>query len=110
MEFLTRLEEAILIAILRLGDDAYGVSINNEVSIISGKTYTLGGLYFSLDQLVRKDILRKRVGGATTKRGGRSKTYYSLTQQGKEALEAVKKHQIHLWDALTGLNSGNKTD
>ena len=105
MDFLTRLEEAIMIAVLRLGDDAYGVSINNEVANISGRSYTLGGLYFALDQLVRKDFLRKRVGGATTKRGGRSKTYYRLTTAGREALLAVRDYQRQLWESVPGNGS-----
>jgi len=100
MELLTRLEEAILISVLKLGDDAYGVPINREVSRIFDKSYTLGGLYFALDQLVRKEYLMKRTSDPTPRRGGRGKSYYRLTPEGKEALEAVQKHQIKLWNAV----------
>lgn len=107
MDLLTRLEEAILIAILKLKDDAYGVPINREVSKIFGKTYTMGGLYFALDQLVRKEYLMKRSADPTPKRGGRSRSYYRLTPEGKEALEAARQHQIELWKAIPGLNNGS---
>jgi DNA-binding PadR family transcriptional regulator len=107
MELLTRLEEAILISVLKLGDEAYGVPINHEVSKIFGKKYTLGGLYFALDQLVRKEYLMKRCSDPTPKRGGRSKSFYRLTPEGKEALEAVKKHQVRLWDNVPGFIKGN---
>ena len=100
MDLLTRLEEAILIAVLKLGDNAYGVPINREVSKIFGRTYTMGGLYFALDQLVRKEYLMKRSAEPTPKRGGRSKSYYRLTLEGKEALEATRQHQIKLWEAI----------
>ncbi len=100
MELLTRLEEAILIAVWRLGDEAYGVAINREVSRMFEKDYTLGALYFALDQLVRKEFLGKRQGESTAKRGGKSKTYYRLTPEGKEALDAVRAHQERLWKAL----------
>jgi DNA-binding PadR family transcriptional regulator len=100
MDLLTRLEEAILVAVLKLGDDAYGVPINREVSKVFGRTYTMGGLYFALDQLVRKEYLMKRSADPTPKRGGRSKTFYRLTPEGKEALEATRQHQIRLWKSV----------
>jgi DNA-binding PadR family transcriptional regulator len=100
MDLLTRLEEAILIAVLKLGDNAYGVPINREVSKIFGRNYTMGGLYFALDQLVRKEYLMKRSAEPTPKRGGRSKSYYRLTLEGKGALETTRQHQIKLWEAI----------
>lgn len=107
MDLLTRLEEAILIAVLKLKDSAYGVPINREVSKIFGRTYTMGGLYFALDQLVRKEYLMKRSAEPTPERGGRSRAYYRLTLEGKEALEATRQHQIKLWEAVPELSNGN---
>ena len=106
MTLLTRLEEAILVAVLRLEAEAYGVSINREVSAIFGKSYTLGALYFALDQLVRKDLLGKREGQPTAQRGGRSRTYYRVTPEGGEALAAVRRHQERLWQAAPGFFAG----
>lgn len=100
MDLLTRLEEAILIAVLTLKDDAYGVPINREVSKIFGKTYTMGGLYFALDQLVRKEYLIKRSADPMPKRGGRSRSFYRVTPEGKEALEDARRHQILLWKTV----------
>ncbi len=107
MELLTRLEEAILISVLKLGDEAYGVPINREVSKIFDKTYTLGGLYFALDQLVRKEYLMKRTSDPAPKRGGRSKSFYRLTPEGKEALAVVQKHQVRLWNNIPEFIAGN---
>lgn len=107
MDILTRLEEAILIAVLKLKDNAYGVPINREVSKIFAKAYTMGGLYFALDQLVRKEFLVKRTADPTPKRGGRSRSYYRLTPEGKEALEATRQHQIRLWKAIPELSDGS---
>jgi PadR family transcriptional regulator PadR len=104
MDLLTRLEEAILISVIKLRENAYGVPINREVSRIFGKTYTMGGLYFALDQLVRKEYLAKRQADPTPKRGGRSRTYYRLTPEGREALEAARRHQIALWKAVPEFN------
>jgi len=107
MELLTRLEEAILISVLKLGNEAYGVPINREVSNIFGKKYTLGGLYFALDQLVRKEYLMKRSSDPTPRRGGRSKSFYRLTPEGKEALGAVRKYQVRLWKNVPEFMTGN---
>ncbi|UCE40243.1 MAG: helix-turn-helix transcriptional regulator [Candidatus Aminicenantes bacterium] len=107
MDLLTRLEEAILIAVLKLKDNAYGVPVNHEVSKIFGRTYTMGGLYFALDQLVRKEYLKKRSANPMPKRGGRCRSYYRLTLEGKEALEAARQHQIQLWEAVPELGKGS---
>jgi DNA-binding PadR family transcriptional regulator len=107
MELLTRLEEAILVAVLKLKDNAYGVPINREVSKIFGRAYTMGGLYFALDQLVRKEYLIKRSADPMPKRGGRRRSYYRLTLEGKEALQAAHQHQIKLWEALPEFRNGN---
>jgi DNA-binding PadR family transcriptional regulator len=106
MELLTRLEEAILIAVVCLEDEAYGVSINREVSRIFEKSYSMGALYFALDQLVRKEHLGKQDGEPTPQRGGRSRTYYRLTPEGRQALEAVRRHQERLWRAVPGFSTG----
>ena len=89
---------------IKLKNEAYGVPINQEVSNIFGRTYTLGGLYFALDQLVRKEYLMKRSADPTPKRGGRSRSYYRLTLEGKDALEAARKHQIKLWNTIAEFN------
>jgi len=91
MEIVTRLEEIILIAIWKLKENAYGVSINMEVSKIYGKDYTMGSLYFALDQLYRKELVYKKSGNPTSERGGRSKVFYSLTDEGKNALVKVNE-------------------
>jgi len=100
MDIVTRLEETILIAILRLGNEAYGVTINKEVSRSLNKRYSMGALYFSLDQLLRKGYVTKVTRNVYRKRGGRSRTYYNLTNRGKKALHEARTHQKSLWDGV----------
>jgi DNA-binding PadR family transcriptional regulator len=100
MEIITRLEEIILLAIWRLGDNAYGVTIHKEVSQLTGKTYTMGSLYFSLAQLHRKKYIQKTVSDPTPERGGRSKVFYSLTPSGAGSLQAVRELEESLWDGV----------
>ncbi len=100
MNIITRLEEAILIAIWRLEDNAYGVTINKHVSRSSKKNYSMGALYFSLDQLLRKGYVSKTTKQFYHEKGGRSRTYYSLTEDGKRALQEVKAYQKSLWKGI----------
>ena len=73
MKEITVLEEIILTTIFRLKEEAYGVSIRRTVSEITKKDIIYGTLYNTLDQLLRKDYVRKRLGKPTPQRGGRGK-------------------------------------
>ncbi len=101
LNLLSRWEEVYLLSILELEDNAYGVSIKKTVSEKTGKELSYGGLYFSLGQLVKKGYVIKKTGEPTHKRGGRRKYYYSLTEEGTKALQAVYEHQKSLWKGKT---------
>lgn len=100
MKIITRLEEAVLISIWRLKDEAYGVTINKEVSKRVKKSYSMGALYFSLDQLLRKGFVGKTLINLRRETGGRSRTYYTLTEDGKKALQEVRNYQESLWKGI----------
>ena len=104
MDLTTRLEEAILIAIWSLRDEAYGISVNKWVSRITGKDYTMGALYFALDRLFRNGYVNKIVKNVSQEKGGRSRTYYRLTPKGKKALQEVRDYQISLWSGIPELS------
>ena len=75
----------ILLAILRLGDEAYGVTIREELERETSRTLTLGSVYKTLGRLERKGFLQTRVAPPTKERGGRRKKLYSLTATGRGA-------------------------
>ena len=100
MNIITRLEEAILIAIWRLKDNAFGVAINKQVSGSLQKKYSMGALYFALDQLLRKGNVNKTIRHFYHEKGGRSRTYYTLTENGKKALWRVRNYQKLLWEGI----------
>lgn len=103
MNLTTRLEEAILIAIWSLQEDAYGISVNLWVSQITGKNYTMGALYFALDRLFRNGYVNKITRNVSQDKGGRSRTYYRLPPKGKRALQEVRDYQISLWSGIPEL-------
>ena len=100
MKLLSRSEESVLIAIWRLKDNAYGVSIRELVSALTGYEWTFGAIYIPLDKLTRKGYVEKTMSAPSAKRGGRSKCMYSLTKEGKIALGEIRKVQSVLWSDI----------
>ncbi len=94
-------ETAILLAILRLEKEAYGVSVKEEVSKFINKKISYGTLYSYLDQLFRKGFISKSIGDPTPERGGRRKIFYKLTKKGIRALESAYKLQKLVWERLS---------
>jgi len=97
MEFLSRADEILLLAILKLGQDAHGVSMIKEIRRTMGKKLTLGGLWVSLDILAKRGLVIKRLGDPTPRRGGKSRLYYELTEEGLTALERIQELNKALW-------------
>ena len=100
MDILSRPDEILLLSILRLKDNAYGVSIIKDIHNRTGKKLKLGALWVSLDILTKKGLLTKRMGDPTPERGGRSKIYYSLTPNGLKSIEAVQEFNKSLWSGI----------
>ena len=104
MKFLSRAEEMFLLAIWRLQDSAYGVSIRNNLQEVTGKTWVYGAFFITIDRLVKKGFLTSYLTEPTPERGGRSKRIYQLTAEGLEALKKIKKMQETLWDGVPELS------
>lgn len=103
MKEISILEEMVLIAIFRLKNDAYGVTIRKKITDATQKDVIYGTLYNTLDQLVRKGHLKKIRGQPTKERGGRSKMFYSLTLSGINALQDSRDLHQKLWDGIKEL-------
>jgi len=105
MDFLSRPEELILLAIWRLQDNAYCVPIRAQVSEMSGSEWSFGAVYVPLNRLEKKGLIRSQVGAPTHIRGGRSKRYYRLTGDGLKALALVKKLNESVWAGVPGFST-----
>ena len=97
MNLLSRSEEIVLLAIWRLQDNAYGVTIRTLVREATGYPWSIGAVYAPLYRLERKGLVRMIPGEPTPERGGRSKIYYTLTPEGKKALLRIKRVHDVLW-------------
>lgn len=79
-------EQIVLLAILRLGDSAYGVSIRAEIETCARRRTTPGALYTTLERLERKGLVTACSGEPTPERGGRAKRFYRLTKAGQRRI------------------------
>ena len=100
MNELSKAEEIVILAVLRLGKNAYGVSIRFQIKEETGKDYTYGTLYGLLRQLAFKDLVRKRLGDPTPEKGGRRKTFFDVTNEGIKALKESIAFHRQVWKDL----------
>jgi len=110
MSILTLNEEMLLLAIWRLKDNAYGVTIREVVAKTTGKHVVYGTLYNSLDKLAKKGYVTTARGEPTPERGGRSKVFYTLTPFGIDALKNTRELHKTMWDGITDMEPGARTD
>ncbi len=101
MRLLSRIEEIILLAIWRLQDNAYGITIREEVGRATGKTWLTGAIYASLSRMLNNGLVVSFEGEPTKERGGRRKILYRLTEEGQKALLKIKQINDINWEGLT---------
>src|SRR5215211_2693331 len=99
-EHLGEFEQIVLLAVLRLGDDAYGVPIRLEIETRTRRTVTVGALYRTLDRLEAKGFVTSWFGEPTAARGGRSRRYFKLKPAGLRTLRASRDVMTAMWDGL----------
>ena len=103
MHILSRSEEIVLLAILSLKDNAYGISIWKQVLETTGYKWSMGALYAPLHRLIKKGYVNSIKGNPVAKRGGRSKVFYSVTPEGKKALIQIKNISKQIWKTIEEL-------
>ena len=100
MRLISRLEEIILLSIWRLQENAYGITILDEVARATGKAWLTGSIYASLGRLLKRKLVQSYEGEPTPERGGRRKVLYKLTPQGQKALIEVRKVNSVIWSEV----------
>ena len=102
IEPLGEFEHIVLLAILRLGEDAYAVPIADEITRCTGREVSRGSIYITLDRLETKGYLRSWLGDPTPERGGRAKRYYALRPRAVAALRDSRRALVSFWKGLEG--------
>ncbi|HTB15576.1 MAG TPA: helix-turn-helix transcriptional regulator [Bryobacteraceae bacterium] len=100
-EYLGEFEQIVLLALLRLGDGAYGVPIRREIQLRAKRDVSVGALYSTLDRLEGKGYVASWFAGPTAERGGRSKRYFRVEPAG---LRAIRRSQDALAVMLEGID------
>ena len=98
--YLGEFELMILLTILRLGDEAYGVPLSKELSLSRGRRVSVGSVYAALDRLESKSLIASSLGEATPERGGRAKRYFRLTGEGLRSIHETRSVLSKLWKSL----------
>src|SRR6185436_18549413 len=98
--YLGELEQIVLLAVLRLGDEAYAVPILEQIAAQTGRQIARGALYTALERLETKGCLRSRVGEPLPERGGRARRYFTVTPAAVRALKASRQTLMRLWNGL----------
>jgi len=100
-EILGTFEQAVLLATLRLGNDAYGRAILRKMGEALGRDVAAGALYATLDRLEKKSYVSSRLGDGTPERGGRPRRYFRLTASGVRALNEARTALETLWGTVS---------
>jgi DNA-binding PadR family transcriptional regulator len=98
--YLGEMELMVLLAVVRLGDEAYGVPISKELLDLAGREVSLGSIYAALDRIEQKGFVTSSLGDPTPERGGRAKRYFRVTLSGVRALEMTRSALTNLWSGI----------
>ena len=93
-------EQSLLLAIVHLGENAYGVTIRQEIEARTGREVAIGALYTSLSRLEDKGYVRSTMSDPTPQRGGRSKRHFTLNTAGAAALRQSRERLDRMWAGL----------
>ncbi len=96
-DYLGEFEQIVMLAVARLGDDAYGMTIRREIESRSGRPVSLGACYATLDRLTDKGLVRVR----REDQAGRPRWFFTLTPAGVAGLETARKIHTRMWAGVS---------
>lgn len=99
-EFLGEFEQMVILAILRLGKNAYGMSIRRELEETAGRNVTFGTVYGTLERLEEKGFVTSRHADPEPVRGGRARRYFRVEPEGELALSRARDMMSRMWDGV----------
>ena len=103
-ETLGEFEELTMLMIALLKDDAYGLSICDEMKAQAGRSATIGAVHATLNRLEEKGLVESYLGDPTKERGGRRKRLFTLTAYGKKSLQQSRDIKVNIWTQIPELS------
>jgi PadR family transcriptional regulator PadR len=99
-------ELMVILALIRLGENAYGVPTCEELEKRTGRDVAVGSVYAALERLEDKGFVTSELGEATPERGGRAKKYFHVTARGLKEVKETQRSLVKLWQGLPELQGG----
>ena len=97
---LSQLEQWVLLCLARLGDEAYGVPIHQEIEERATRSVSIATVYSALDRLEQEGLIASRLSSPIPERGGRAKRLYRLSVEGATALQRARKVHDSMWEGV----------
>ena len=97
---ISNFELMVILALVRLGDEAYGVPVTQEIERHSGHDVAVGSVYAALERLEARGLVASRMGEPTAERGGRAKRYFRATPKGLKEIRQTRRTLVNLWKNL----------
>jgi DNA-binding PadR family transcriptional regulator len=104
-DYLGEFEHVVILALLRLNDRAYGVTVRQEIELRTGREVSIGAIYATLDRLQEKGYVKSQFGEPTPERGGRSKRFFHVTARGMSAVNRTHRAIQNLTEGLDLIGS-----
>ena len=98
-------EHLVLLALMRLGEDAYGVTVRKAIEERTNREVSIGAIYATLDRMEAKGLVRSRIGEPTAARGGRAKRHFRITSRGLTAVNRTHEALHNMSDGLDTVRS-----
>lgn len=101
--YLGEFELMLLLAVIHLGEDAYGVPISREIEKHRGKDVAVGSVYAALERLEAKGLIISMLGDPTPERGGKAKRFFRITKEGLRQVHETRRVLTRLWQTIPDL-------
>jgi DNA-binding PadR family transcriptional regulator len=99
-DYLGAFEELVLLAVARLGEDGYGMTLRTEIQERTGRDVSIGSVYSTLERLEAKQLVVSREGDPTPVRGGRARRHFQVAPDGVRALQNSRAASERMWEGL----------
>jgi len=99
-EGLSQLEQYVLLCLVRLGDEAYGVPIHQDIEERIGRSVSIATVYTALDRMENSGLVLSSLSSPSPERGGRAKRLFRLTPEGVTALQRARRVHEEMWDGV----------
>src|SRR5215467_1450669 len=105
-DFFGNFELMVILILIRLGENAYGVPISEELEKASGRDIAIASVYAALERLEAKGFVTSELGEPTPERGGRSKRYFRVTARGLKEVRETRRTLVKRWQGLPEVEGG----